>query len=138
MALIPIFKGLVNPEGRLILRETERVKRQRWLKVLAGHEVEVLIRLVPRQRTLDHNAYIHAVPVYLVSQETGDDPDDVKRDLMVACFGTVPRPTGDEPWMAHTSSMDIEQASYFIEWAPPYGLRTFGVDIPLPGEVEFR
>ena len=53
MALIPIFKGLVTPEGRLILRETERARRQQWLMTLAGHEVELIVRRQPRQRTLD-------------------------------------------------------------------------------------
>jgi hypothetical protein len=134
--LIPIFRGLVAPDGTLRLRETEAAKRQAWLKSLAGQAVEVLVRPERTQRTLDQNAYIHAVPVALIAQETGDDPDAVKRDLMAACFGTVPGETGPEPWLGHTSSMDREQASYFIEWVAPYALRTFGIEVPLPGDVE--
>lgn len=130
--LIPIFRGLVSPDGVLHLRETEKAKRQQWLQSLAGTTVEVLVRPERQQRSLDQNAYIHAVPVALIAEATGDDPDDVKRDLMAACFGTVDA----QPWLGHTSSMDREQATFFIEWVGPYALRMFGVDVPLPGDVE--
>src|SRR4051812_16660305 len=107
MTIVPIFKGIVTPEAKVILRETERERRHAWLEWLAGHEVEFVIRRPPRQRTIDQSAYIHAVPVRLIALHTGDSIPATKRNLMGACWdwrrdldtGIV------RPWMEHTSSM---------------------------------
>lgn len=141
MALVPIFKALVNPEGKVILRETERERRHRWLQQMAGGEIEIVFRRRPVQRTLDQNAFIHAVPVPIVAQHTGDSLETTKRNLMRECFGyTRDLVTGlAKPWMEHTSSMTIDEATYFIEWVSPWAVEALdGLEIPAPGEVEFR
>lgn len=141
MALIPIFKGLVTPQARLVLRETERQRRQEWLQLLAGHEVEVLVRRQPQQRTLDQNGYLHAVPFRLMHEASGLTVDEVKRLCLAAKFGTV----GIDdigwpiPFVQHTSSLDVHDADSLIEFIPSYSLERFnGLEIPLPGEVEYR
>jgi len=137
MTSIPVFRGLVTPEGRVILRETERARRQQWLQAIGGRSVEIVIRPERQQRTTKQNAFIHAGLVLPIAQEIGDDPDDVKADMMRACWGSLLNDDGQlEAWIGHTSSMDKEQGQYFIEWAPPFALRKFGVELPLPGEVE--
>lgn len=139
MALVPIFRGLVNPEGELILRETERGKRQQWLRHLAGSSVEIVVRREPRQRTLDQSAYLHAVPFRLIADHTGDHIEVVKRNVMRELFGYVQDlETGlVRPWMEHTSSMTAEEATRLIEELPAWACDTFGgLEIPLPGEVE--
>lgn len=142
MALVPIFKGLVTPDAHLRLRETQRERRHEWLRCLAGSNVELIIRREPRQRTLDQNAYIHAVPAPLVADAMGESIDRAKFYMMGECFGwKEDAHTGELiPVIAHTASLDVEQGTYFIEWAPPWALETFGgrVQIPLPGEVEWR
>lgn len=141
MALIPIFKGLVTPQARLVLRETERQRRQEWLQALAGHEIELVIRRQPRQRTLDQNNYLHAVPFRMMHEASGMTVDEVKRLCLAAKFGTVG--IDDIGWpiplIAHTSSLNVEQADSLIEFLPSYSLERFnGLEIPLPGEVEYR
>jgi hypothetical protein len=141
MAQIPIFRALANPEGKVLFRETERERRHRWLKQIAGGEIEVIFRRPPVQRTRDQNAFIHAVPVPLVAERTGDSLEIAKRNLMRECFGyTRDLVTGlAKPWMEHTSSMTIEEATYFIEWVSPWAIDALdGLEIPTPGEVEFR
>lgn len=136
MALIPIFRGLVTPDVQLRLRETERDRRKQWLSTLAGGPVEVLVRAERKQRTVPQNSWIHAGIVLPIAMETGDEPDAVKADLMRACWGTVPGADGKlEAWIGHTSSMNDEEAAYFIDWAPSYALRTFGVELLLPNEA---
>lgn len=138
--LLPIFRGRVNPEGRLLLRETEREKRQAYLLALAARSVEVLVRPEPRQRTLDQNGYIHHVPVTLVARHTGHGIDETKELLMAECWGRMrdPKTGALVPAKGHTSSMDVEEATFFIEWAPSWALEHLGIDIPLPNEVEWR
>ncbi len=137
MTNIPVFKALVTPECRVILRETERARRQQWLQAIAGRPVEIVIRPERQQRTTKQNAFIHAGLVLPVAHEIGDDPDDVKADMMRACWGSLLNDDGVlESWIGHTSSMDTAQGQYFIEWAPPWALRMHGIELPLPGEVE--
>jgi hypothetical protein len=140
MALIPIFTGRVSPASTLELAEHERDRRRKWLSTLVGHDVEVIVRRVPRQRTLDQNSYIHAVPATLVAEETGKTIEEAKRDLMGDCWGWKrDLATGElKPVKAHTASMSVEEATYFIEWVGPFCLEKYGIEIPLPGEVEFR
>ncbi len=141
MALVPIFKGRVSPDGKLILRETERARRQEWLQHLAGHEIELVMRRQPRQRTLDQNNYLHAVPFRLMHEQSGLTVDEVKRLCLAAKFGTIG--TDERGWpiplIAHTSSLEVEQADDLIEFLPPFSLERFnGLEIPLPGEVDYR
>ncbi len=103
--------------------------------------MEVVIRLQPRQRTLDQSAYLHAVPFRLIHEETGHSVDEVKRLCLAAKFGT--RALDERGWpipmIEHTSSLDVAQGSDLIEFIPPYAMHEFnGLEIPLPGEVEFR
>ena len=44
MTSIPVFRGLVTPEGRVILRETERARRQQWLQASGGRSAEDIVK----------------------------------------------------------------------------------------------
>lgn len=135
--LIPTFRGVVSPDATVVFRAGERERRREWLQTLAGREVEIVVRPVRRQRTTKQNAWIHGGIVLPIAQFTGDNPDTVKADLMRACWGSVLADDGTlEAWIGHTSSMDVDQADHFIDWAPAFALNVLGVELPLPNEAE--
>lgn len=135
--LVPVFRGAVTAGGVLHPSPTQRTKRAEWLACLVGQEVEIIVRPVRAQRTTKQNNWIHGGIVLPISRATGDDPDAVKADLMRVCWGSVLNEAGQlESWIAHTSSMDVQQADFFIEWAPSYALQKFDLELPLPNEAE--
>ena len=132
-----IFHGRVDEDGQLLLLDTERALRRVALRRLAGHAVEVLIRKERTQRSLDQNAYIHAVPVTILADHFGYTVPEMKLVLMGECFGWHLDPiSGREiPIKPATSSMDVEECTRFIEWVIPWAMTNHGVAIPLPNEV---
>lgn len=143
MALVPIFRGHVTSEGRLELDEREASYRRAHLQSLVGRDVEVIVRKKREQRSLDQNAYLHAVPFPLLQEELGyESIEELKYALMGACWGWKPdRMTGREvPVKPSTSSMTVEECSQFIDWlikwaGTPGNLSTHGIHIPLPNEA---
>jgi hypothetical protein len=136
MAQVPIFHARVTDEGKLELVEAERDRRRVWLQSLAGKAVEVIVRKERLQRTLDQNAYLHAVPFPMLASHIGDSVEGVKFDLMGECWGWTTTKGGHYiPIKPHTSDMSVEECSQFIDWLIPWAMTTHGVDIPLPNEV---
>lgn len=136
MALVPIFHGRVLPDGKLELDEREAFQRRIHLKALAGREVEVIVRKKRVQRSLDQNAYLHAVPFPILADYWGEDIETTKLLVMGECFGW--RELGDGrriPMKPSTAALTVEEGSHLIEWIPPWAMREFGVDIPLPNEA---
>lgn len=137
MAAVPIFHGKVSEDGKLLLRDTEQALRRVYLSRLVGHEVEVVIRRERVQRSLDQNAYIHAVPVPILADHFGYTLPEMKLVLMGECWGWKADPiSGREiPAKSSTAAMDVEECTRFIEWVIPWAMVNHGVDIPLPNEV---
>jgi hypothetical protein len=136
--LVPIFHGRVSKDGgRLELLETERSQRHRHLQSLAGQMVEVVVRRVRTQRSLNMSAYLHAQVFPILAEAIGDDIESVKFDVMGECFGWHTTKTGERyPVKGHTSEMTREESAYFVDWVIPWAARKFGVDIPLPRKAE--
>ena len=89
------------------------------------------------KRTLDQNAYMHAVPFPILAEHFGCSVEDVKYDLMGEKWGWKPSPLNPHrmvPVMPHTSEMTVEQCTEFIDWLLPWAATEHGVLIPLPGE----
>lgn len=138
MAIVPIFHGTVSESGMLSLEETERDLRRAHFGGLAGQRVEVIIRKERTKRSLDQNAFIHAVPVTILAGHFGESMPDMKLILMGECWGWRFDPiAGREiPIKAHTSDMTVEECTYFIDWVIPWAMVEHGVSIPLPSEAE--
>lgn len=134
---VPIFHGRISEDGKLLLRETEQALRRVHLSRLAGRDVEVVIRKERVQRSLDQNAYIHAVPVPILADYFGYTIPEMKLVLMGECFGWKADPiSGHEiPLKPATSEMDVEECNRFIEWVLPWAMLNHGVNIPAPNEV---
>lgn len=137
MSQVPIFHGHVTGDIRLVLNVDERGRRHQWLTTLAGKSVEVIVRRVRTQRSLDQNAYWHAVPFAILAEEWGEDIESTKLLVLGECFGWKQTTSGHQiPIKASTSALTTEEGSHLTEWIPPWAMKNFGVDIPLPKEVD--
>jgi hypothetical protein len=138
MAQIPIFHGAVTDAVRIEFVEAERYLRHAYLKTLIGRNVECIVRKERVKRSLDMNAYLHAVPFPLLAEYFGDSIEGTKLDLMGECFGWRTAPSGHQlPVKPHTSDMTVEESAFFVDWLIPWAAKLpgGGVRIPLPGEV---
>lgn len=137
MAPVPVFHGAVDDRGQLALSAAEREQRRTYLRGLAGKTVEVIVRKVRTKRSLDMNAYLHAVPFPILAEHFGDDIEGVKFDVMGECWGWRSTKGGQRiPVKGHTSDMTVEESTYFVDWLIPWALVNHGVVIPLPNEVD--
>jgi hypothetical protein len=135
MAVVPIFHGAITPDARLVLDEHERDRRRMHLGSLIGKRVEVIVRKVRTQRSLDQNAYLHAVPFALLAEYWGEDIETTKLLCLGECFGWKDTRDGHRvPIKPSTSGLTTEEGSHLIEWLPAWAMREFGVSIPLPQE----
>lgn len=135
---IPIFRGRVDEDGRLTLAEGEREQRRAWLDTLRGRDVEVTVRKLRLRRSIDQNAYWHAVPFPLLAEYFGDSIEGVKFDLLGECFGWTTTKAGHRiPVKPHTSDLTTEEGAHFTDWMVQFAaqLPGGGVQIPLPNEA---
>ncbi len=120
MPVTPIFIGHVDEGGRLRLNHRDGLSR--WLCTLTGRVIEVVVRRRRSRRSVDQNAYIHAVPVAMLAGHFGYMVPEMKLVLMGECWGWRHDPvSGKEiPIKPHTSDMSIEECTHFIEWVIPW------------------
>lgn len=125
-----IPKGDLSAEHkRLIKNEIDSLPDNRaWL---------VEAKQYRKLRTLEQNAFLHAVPIRMISDYTGMEPDDVKAYLMGRAFGTkeieIAGKSVTKPSMG-TSDLNTEQFSWFLEWIEAWAAQELGLIIPKPME----
>lgn len=143
MALVPIFTGTVSDDGKLELNEQESRQRKRWLLSLKGKPVDVVVR-VHRSKASDRQKRWHwGVALPLIAAELGyrkDEHEEVHYWLLVRCFGVHRNEKlGIEiPNKPHMSDLNTAEMSEFMEWEVQFAAMELGINIPLPGEAEFR
>lgn len=102
-----------------------------------GGQWRVTVEPYRRKRSLDQNAYLHAVPLKLICDHTGHSLDDMKEYLCGEAFGwkqiefknrTISRP------VKTTSELNVEEFSWFIEWVIAWASSTLNLRVPLPSE----
>lgn len=136
---IPIFHGRIGEDGKFELAETERDLRRTYFQTLAGQSVEITVRKERTNRSIDQNAYLHAVPFPLLAEELGyESIEDLKLALMGECWGYHrDKVSGkDFPIKPHTSDMSVDECSQFIEWLVTWSQTKFNIRVPLPNEAE--
>jgi len=135
--LAPIFPARVLDGGLLVLDRPRDYGR--YLRMLKGQFVEVIVRKRRTQRSLDQNAYLHAVPIPILAEHFGYTIPEMKLVLMGECFGWHPEKiTGrDLPLKPSTSEMSVDECSRLIDWVIPWAATNHDVLIPLPNEVDY-
>jgi hypothetical protein len=135
VSVTPIFSGHVSDCGVLAVHEFRDYANH--LRSLAGNRVEVIVRKLRSQRSLDQNAYLHGVVFPLIAAEQGDSVEGVKFDLMGEKWGwTMTKGGRHIPVKPHTAEMTVEECTQFIDWVIPWAAQTLNMRIPLPNEAE--
>ena len=127
--------GAEIKDHRLVLDEPLAFKTAMW-RLKEGRYV-VKIEQPATKRTLDQNAYLHAVPFPILAEHFGDSVEGVKLDLMGEKWGWKPSPLDPNrmvPVKPSTASMTIAECTEFIDWLIPWAATEHGVLIPLPSE----
>lgn len=133
---IPIFHGRVTTDGVFELAHDEKQLRQTYFRSLAGSNLEIVVRKERTKRSLDQNAYIHAIPFPIFAEYWGEDIETTKLLLLGEKFGWKDTQGVRLPVKPKTSDLTTDEMSEFIEWMPMWGMTHFGLHIPLPNEAE--
>ncbi len=136
MSATPVFRGKVNAQGNLELER--QVDFWKYLCRFKEKRVEVVVRRVKSQRSLDQNAYWWAVTVEIMADYMGEERTAAHYALLGECFGYHynEKLRRHVPNKGSSSRLTTEEFSQLIEWCPPWALENHSVNIPLPNEVE--
>ena len=89
------------------------------------------------RRSLDQNAFLHAVPLRILCNHTGYSIDDMKDYLLGEAFGwrdsEVFGSKRQYP-VRRSSSLTRKEFTWFLEWIESWAAQTVGVIIPRPNE----
>lgn len=109
---------------------------KRLLAQLPVGNLTIRVKELKAQRTLDQNAYLHAVPFPILAEYFGLSVEETKYALMGEKFGWIDNPLGGPliPVKPSTASMTVEECTDFIEWLIPWAHEKWNVSIPLPNE----
>lgn len=130
-----IFRGEVK-NGNVSLRNPDTFGR--FLDILEGETVEVVVRKPKKQRTLPQNGYYWGVIIDRISKETGMLPDEV-HDVLKSKFLKKDVQVGDEVVTVIRSTSDLDRHEEWPEYmrrCRQYANEMFGLFIPQPNEAE--
>jgi len=139
MPQIPIFHAQVTEDGeRVVFEAEERVRRQNYLRRLAGKRIDVVLRLHRNRRSLDQNAWHWGVAIPIIADALGYDKDEHEQlhyALVAKCFGTKRDPIlQQEVPVVRSSKLTTAQFSELMEWEVRWAAREHGIVVPLPDE----
>jgi hypothetical protein len=123
------FRGKIQG-GRIQLEQREQFAA--LIQRLDGQDVEVILRKLRKQRSLNQNSYFHGVVLPLISEHTGYETEEVK-EILKQMFLLVD--DGKYPHCRHTSSLDTAEMAEFTERCRRWAAIELGVAIPDPGEA---
>lgn len=103
------------------------------LPQFAGQSVSV--RVVKRRRSVDQNAYWWAVPVRIIAEYCGYDPEQMHYALLGEWQGYADGPVGPPvPRCASSSKLTTAEFTDLIDWVQRWAVETLDLQIPSPGE----
>lgn len=137
---MPVFNGVVTPDGRLELDGIEAIQRKRYLRSLAGRRIGIVIRERRAQRSSNQNAWLWGVAIPMLAEELGYDEHEhetLHYALLGECFGHVYDPRSGQTVLAKTSSqLNTKEFAEYMEWLVRWAATEHNCRIPLPGESE--
>jgi hypothetical protein len=123
------------PDAALTLRVNDdgTVRVPQW----AGQLVTVRPVGQRRQRSLDQNAYWWAVPVAIIADYCGYEPEQMHYALLGEWRGYADGPVGPPvPRCASSSKLTTSEFTELIDWVQRWAAQELDVQIPSPGEWE--
>lgn len=100
--------------------------------------MKVTVEPYSKRRSLNQNAFLHAVPLKLISEHTGYEIEELKEYLLGEAFGwqtkrllnrDVSRP------VKTSSELNTEEFNWFLDWIERWASETLGMILPKPNEV---
>jgi len=89
------------------------------------------------KRTLDQNAFLHAVPLRLIADHTGYSIEDIKEYLLGEAFGweeyTILGKHQTRP-VKRSSELNVKEFGWFLDWIEAWAANTLGLIVPRPDE----
>lgn len=122
-------------ENRRLVLNSERAFKTAMWRMKEGPKI-VRVEEPRSKRTIDQNAYLHAVPFPILADYFGNTIPETKYVLMGECWGwkVCPIAKREIPIKPSTSEMTVEECTYFIDWLIPWAAQNHNVLIPLPSE----
>lgn len=128
----PKFFGRVDA-GAIELRD--KTEYALYLRKLEGKDVEVVVRRVRSQRSLQANAYYWAVIIALMAEEFGYDKQEMHEVLAMRFLRIEDCPVTGSPRRKRTPDCDSKAFGEYVDACIRLATE-HGVYIPQPGEVE--
>jgi hypothetical protein len=127
--ITPIFRGNVS-NNKIRLFDVNSFNR--WIAKLNDKDIEIIVRLPRKTRSLNQNSYMWAVVYTLVGEYTGYTTDEV-HDAMRMMF----LHKGDKlKTLKSTTELSTVEMEEYLEKIRRWSAETLGVVIPLPNKTE--
>lgn len=127
---------------RFIIRPDDHQRRENACAAINGLDTTkawvVEVKLFKKKRSLNQNAFLHAVPLKIICDHTGYDIEDMKTYLLGTAYGweeyrmfgeTRKRP------MKRSHELKTDEFNWFLEWIEAWAARELQLAIPKPNEV---
>ena len=88
-----------------------------------------------KQRSLDQNAYWWSVPVAILADHCGYEPDQMHYVLLGEWRGYVDGSLGKVPRCTSSSKLSTAEFTELIEWVQRWAAMELNVQIPAPNEA---
>ena len=132
--MVPIFDGIVDGRGKLVLDDHSAYARQ--LATLANKPVELTIKQKRSQRSGNQNRYWWGVVIPILSESLGYDKDEMHEALKYKFLRLDAEPDSNGlVRMRGTSTLNTKEFTDLIEEVVTWAGAEFGCVIPLPNEV---
>lgn len=127
------FIGPVDTRGHL--DPDVRGQVADYLRTFTGRLVRIKVWEHKKQRSLDQNAYWWAVPVAILAEHCGYEPEQMHYALLGEWRGYRDGPHGHQvPNCASSSKLTTAEFTELIEWVQRWAATEMHVQIPAPNE----
>jgi len=127
---------------KFIIRKEDSLRRENCCAAIKSldpaKDWSVEIKQYRRNRSLEQNAFLHAVPLKIICEHTGHSVEDMKEFLLGEWSGWMDyefqgRPFS-KPLKTSTAKLDVREFHQFLEFIEMYAAHRLGLSIPRPGE----
>ena len=127
-----IFQGTAF-NGKLQYHTDTPAKIKQFLLSNEGKRIYVTFDIIKPSRTLNQNAYYHSVIIPIISDYTGDTPEDTHKILKNEFCPRFFDQNGNEYERSTTRMNTTEFKNYLERIAAEYGMQ-YGLYFPSPNE----
>lgn len=132
MAISPVIRGTVK-KGRFFPYIVELFKKA-FLQH-EGKEVEVVVRLPKKGRSVEQNRYMWGVVYEIISQETGSEPEEVHEAMRMRFLLKQTKKWG--PVAKSTQKLTTAEMEEYLMKIRTLMSQEYGIFIPLPNECDY-